>query len=80
MLTERRSNNALAVTLSKSELAYFLNTLNEVLRGIRIENFEGRLGEPMHSAEQLWQKLSGTYDAWDLDGWMSLIVTSSLRA
>jgi hypothetical protein len=45
-----------------------LNTLNEALRGIWIENFEKRLGEPKLSAEQLWKKLSGTYDDWDLDG------------
>jgi hypothetical protein len=56
--TEQRSSDVFVIKLTKDESIYFGNTLNEVLRGFRVANFEDRLKASKESIEQLWSKFT----------------------
>jgi hypothetical protein len=64
--TERHNGDLFVIRVTTDESIYFGNTLNEVLRGFRVDNFEQKLKASKESTEQLWTKftrnapLSGT--------------------
>jgi hypothetical protein len=55
---EQQNGGIFVLKLTKDELAYFSNTLNEVLRGFRVDSFEQNLKASKESTEQLWTKFT----------------------
>jgi hypothetical protein len=53
---------------SKSEIAYFMDSLNEILNGFPVKNFEGQVGAPAERVKQLWEKLNTAFRASLKDG------------
>jgi hypothetical protein len=62
---EEPRDNAFIVNLTEDEFTYFSNVLNEVLRGFRVDNFEGRLKASRESSEALRAKLTGNIPCTD---------------
>jgi hypothetical protein len=56
--TERRNGDVFVIKLTTDESIFFGNTLNEVLRGIRVDNFEHRIKASKESTQQLWSKFT----------------------
>lgn len=48
---------------SKSEIAYFMDSLNEILNGFPVRNFAAQVGAPPDRVKQLWEKLNAAYRA-----------------
>jgi len=48
---------------SKSEIAYFMDSLNEILNGFHVKNLEDQVGAPAERVKQLWEKLNAAYRA-----------------
>ena len=46
---------------SKSEIAYFMDSLNEILNGFHVKNLEEQVGAPAEHVKQLWEKLNAAY-------------------
>jgi len=53
---------------SKAEIAYFMDSLNEILNGFPVKNFEGQVGAPAERVKQLWEKLNAAFRASLKDG------------
>jgi len=56
--TERRTDDIFVIRLAMDESILFGNTLNEVLRGIRVDNFERRIKASKESTERLSTKFT----------------------
>ena len=60
MQAEKRGNDVFILKPTEDEAGYFSNTLNEVLHGFRVDNFEHRLGALKHFVDRLRVKLIGS--------------------